>query len=359
MTDATSFANGAQSTDRGFLQSAGTLRGGHWDSAMRTFLLVAGVLLGVATTYGTPASAQETVLLRKSPMVDDKFVRLGDLFINIPDGKRLVAIAHAPSPGKQTEFPVNVLVALAKRHDIGWQPLTIHDRVMVLRASREIGQSEIEDRIAAAVLDEYSIADSVMVTLDNPNAAMHLPTDQPVDLTVDRLDLERRSGRFVATLTAPTGPRTAEKMTVSGVATAMVNIPIAASRIGKNDPIRMDDIVFEKREADRLHSRVLVDVDDIVGMSPRRSIGAGDTFDAGDLKAVPLVLKGASVALIYQTPMMRLTAQGRSSEEGGLGETIRVTNTQSNRSILGTVVGPNRVMVTTPDMPLQPSTARR
>lgn len=359
MTDAISYPTDADSVRWGWAQSAGVSRSGPWWSAVRALFLVAGVAFGVAATGGMPANAQESVLLRKSPMVDDKFVRLGDLFINIPDGKRLVAVAHAPSPGKQTEFPVNVLVALAKRHDIGWHPLTIHDRVLVLRASREIGQSEIEDRIAKAVLNEYSIADSVTITLDNPNAAMHLPTDQPVDLTVEKLDLERRSGRFVATVSAPTGPRTAEKMTVSGIATAMVNIPIAATRIGKNDPIRMDDIVFEEREADRLNSRILVDVDDIVGMSPRRSIGAGDTFDSGDLKSVPLVLKGASVALIYQTPMMRLTAQGRSSEEGGLGETVRVTNTQSNRSILGTVVGPNRVMVTTPDMPLQPYTARR
>jgi flagella basal body P-ring formation protein FlgA len=42
---------------------------------------------------------------------------------------------------------------------------------------------------------------------------------------------------------------------------------------------------------------------------------------------------------------MTLTAQGRASEDGAKGDTIRVLNMQSKKMIEGVVVGPDRVRV--------------
>lgn len=313
---------------------------------------------GNAPAGTAPAGTAPMVLLQHSPVVDDRFIRLGDLFANIPADKTDIAVAHAPTAGKRTEFPIHVLLELSKKFQLGYRPLTIQDSVMVLRASLEIGSADLEDAIAAAVLDRDPIADSVIVTLDNPNAAIHLPTDRPASVSVDRLEMQR-SGRFVATLSAPVSNRDVERLTVSGQTEAMVNVPIAANRISKNDPIGQADILFEQRSRKRLNARVITEVAEILGKSPKRGIGAGDVFRAGDLKTVPLVLKGALVALEFRGARMQLTTQGRAQEEGGMGETIRVVNTHSNRGVLGVVVGPNRVAVTAPGLPVQPFTAQR
>jgi flagellar basal body P-ring formation protein FlgA len=48
---------------------------------------------------------------------------------------------------------------------------------------------------------------------------------------------------------------------------------------------------------------------------------------------------------------MQLTAQGKAVEDGAMGASIRVTNTQSNRVIDTVVSGPNQVVVGSGTMP--------
>jgi flagellar basal body P-ring formation protein FlgA len=53
------------------------------------------------------------------------------------------------------------------------------------------------------------------------------------------------------------------------------------------------------------------------------------------------------VTIILQTPHMVLTVQGRASEDGAKGDTIRLLNLQSKKAIEGVVVGPDLVRVDT------------
>jgi flagella basal body P-ring formation protein FlgA len=45
---------------------------------------------------------------------------------------------------------------------------------------------------------------------------------------------------------------------------------------------------------------------------------------------------------------MRLTAQGKALEDGGMGAAIRIANTKSARTIEAVVAGPNLVAVAAP-----------
>ena len=50
-----------------------------------------------------------------------------------------------------------------------------------------------------------------------------------------------------------------------------------------------------------------------------------------------LVVRGTLVTMKIETPFMTVTAQGRALQDGKLGDVVRVINTQSNRTIEGTV----------------------
>jgi flagellar basal body P-ring formation protein FlgA len=63
------------------------------------------------------------------------------------------------------------------------------------------------------------------------------------------------------------------------------------------------------------------------------------------------VHKGDLVTVILNTASMQLTAQGKAVEDGAMGASIRVTNTQSNRVIDTVVSGPNQVVVGSGTMP--------
>jgi flagella basal body P-ring formation protein FlgA len=65
----------------------------------------------------------------------------------------------------------------------------------------------------------------------------------------------------------------------------------------------------------------------------------------GDLQRPLAVTRGAMVTLVLNYSGMALTAQGRSMDQGSLGDTIRVTNTHSNMTVEGVIDGTNRVRV--------------
>jgi flagella basal body P-ring formation protein FlgA len=65
----------------------------------------------------------------------------------------------------------------------------------------------------------------------------------------------------------------------------------------------------------------------------------------GDVRPPTLVTRNATVTIILQTGTLQLSAQGRATEDGARGDTIRIVNTQSNRTIEATVVAPDTVLV--------------
>ncbi len=64
-----------------------------------------------------------------------------------------------------------------------------------------------------------------------------------------------------------------------------------------------------------------------------------------DVRAPLLVRKGDFVTMIYDTPAMRLTATGRALTNGSKGDSVRVLNTSTNKTIEAIADGPNEVLV--------------
>jgi flagella basal body P-ring formation protein FlgA len=114
--------------------------------------------------------------------------------------------------------------------------------------------------------------------------------------------------------------------------------------------ISSDDITFKEQRAGSLDPNLMLDVDAIAGKTPRTSVRAGDPLRRADLIAPVVVAKGELVTMVLHTPQMTLTAQGRATENGADGQTIRVENTRSKTAIEATVIGPNRVSVHVPSL---------
>jgi len=53
------------------------------------------------------------------------------------------------------------------------------------------------------------------------------------------------------------------------------------------------------------------------------------------------VRRGDMVALVYLAPGVQLTTRARAMEDGAVGQTVRLTNPTSNRTIDAIVTGPN------------------
>jgi flagella basal body P-ring formation protein FlgA len=290
------------------------------------------------------APAARTVLMATTPMserviVRDPVVKLGDLFAGLADRTEEV-VAPAPAPGGQTLYDLNRLAALAKHHGVAWQPRTWSDRVIIERASLTIGQAEIESALRKA-LQRRGLAARSEIEINGRAAQIQLPAGVSSALQIEQLDYDERSGRFSATVVADTA-----RLPVAGRAVALIEVPVLNRRLATGEIIRKDDIDWAVLRSEQVGRQAIGDPARLIGQEVRRVVPAGQTLRAADLRTPLAVTKNAVVTMMLQTPRMQLTSKGKSMEDGSIGDTVRIMNTQSKTVIEGVVTSINTVQVT-------------
>lgn len=305
-----------------------------------TLLLWSALLAALAT----PALGAETVVMpRPSVAVNGPTVRLGDLFEGAGD-KADVVVAYAPQPGKRAVFDARWLSRAARRYGLAWQPVSLAERVVVERESLIIRREEIEDRILAALLDQ-GLSRDMKVELANPMFRLHVAGDAGAKMAIEDLTYDARTRRFDAIVAAPAGSPSAQRVRLTGRAYSVITVPVLKRPVAPGERIEAKDVEMVKMRAEQVQPDILVDKETVVGKAAKRGLRAGQPVHAGDVNRPVVVPKGSFVTILLKAPRMTLTAQGRAEVNGSLGETIRVTNTQSNKTIEAVVTGPGRVAI--------------
>ncbi|MDH3473775.1 MAG: flagellar basal body P-ring formation chaperone FlgA, partial [Rhodospirillales bacterium] len=246
--------------------------------------------------------------------------------------------------GRWVQLDARWLAALADGHGLDWQPASALDRVTVSRASQTLGPEAIE----AALRDAFArrgLEGELEVLLDDPAASLRLPTRAEPSLAVAGLSLDPASGRFSAQIVAPAGPTPQARMTVTGRALVLAEVPVLSRRVAPGEVIGPGDLEWRSVPAERLAKNAVLDPANLLGKAPRRAIRPGEPVRATDLREPVLVAKNSLVTLRLETDRMVLTVQGRALEDGAAGQVVRVMNTKSNTVVNGVVVKAGTVRV--------------
>lgn len=138
-------------------------------------------------------------------------------------------------------------------------------------------------------------------------------------------------------------------LTVLSLAPAIVIMVTAFTRnrrFATGEIIRKDDIEWVVLRGEQSNRQGIVEVDRLVGQEVRRGLNAGQQVRASDLRTPLAVAKNAVVTMKLQTPRMQLTSKGKALEDGSVGDTVRIMNTQSKTVIEGVVTSMNTVLIT-------------
>ncbi len=286
--------------------------------------------------------------LQPNVTVTGNVIRLGDLFtetgLHAAD-----AVAPAPALGLRTTYSSAWLAAVAREHHLDWTPSSDFDQVTVERASRIIGTDLVAQRLLKAMPAPPQGADA-SIQLDNAAGLRILvPAEVSDDMDVDGLVLDPRTGRFSAMITAPPGNADAQRQRVTGRLVIEMTIAVPNRNIAVNEILGRGDIEEIKVPRERLAADAIIDPTQIVNKSARHALRAGQPLRASDIEEPLLVHKGDLVSVELRTPTMELSAQGKALEDGALGTSVRVVNTQSNRTIEAIVAGMNLVRAGAPD----------
>ena len=298
--------------------------------------------LAAALLSATGASA---ATLRAEALVRDENIRLSDLF----DGTGSLGstvITRAPAPGRKMVFDAGMLTQVANAYRLDWRAGNAFDRSVVERAAATISTDRIVEALKQGLQTKMP-GERFTVELESRNLEINLAAEAPDTLSLDNLYYQSSDNRFSATLVAAAGTSFAHRISVSGKVSKTAEIPVLNRRLGTTEVISSRDISWIDVRADQLSGDVATSADQLIGRAPRRAIGENAPIRVRDVQAPVVVKRGDMVTMTLKTPAMVLTAQGRALADGAAGDTVRVINTGSSRTVEATVSGPNQVTVMT------------
>jgi flagellar basal body P-ring formation protein FlgA len=256
-------------------------------------------------------------------------------------------VAPAPAPGMRVTYSAAWLDAIAREHHLDWAPASDFAQATVERASRAIGPDVIAQRLLEAL--SPAAGTEAEIHLDNPATRLLVPAEVGDDIGVEGLNFDPRSGRFSAVIAAPAGAADAQRQRLSGRLVVEVEVAAPNRAIAMNEIIHPEDVEKIKLPRERIPADTITDSAQLIGKSARHLLKADQPLRAGDVEEPLVVHKGDLVTIEIRTPSMELTAQGKALDDGAMGATVRVTNTQSNRTVETTAAGPGLVHAGPPD----------
>ncbi|HEV2674073.1 MAG TPA: flagellar basal body P-ring formation chaperone FlgA [Aliidongia sp.] len=299
-----------------------------------------------ATSGVTQAAAPAPLVsLKANAAVDDGTIRLGDLF----DGAGARAddvVAKSPAPGASTMFDVGWLYSTARAHGLNWQPPSTSSAIRIERNATMIDTTALAQQLADKLPSSLGLR---RVELD-AQFRLFVPVGAPTDISIQKLDIKQETGRFSAEVRVLAADPDAVPVHVSGRIVGLITIPVLARPMMPGEIVQSSDITTGDYRTDQLQAGGVMDPHELIGQTPRHPLRAAQPLRVGDLQVPVVVKRNELVLIVLERPGLYLTAEGRALEDGGKGTVIRVTNTQSKRTVDAVVLGAGQVAVRAPGM---------
>jgi flagella basal body P-ring formation protein FlgA len=320
---------------------------------LRSILLMLALLIGstgpalAAASAAADETAPVALSLRSDVEVDDHLIRLGDLFNGaVPNPTR--PVAEAPAPGESVTLDASWLAAMARYVALPWQPQTRFDQVRVTRDGIAIEPGTVKIALLQA-LSARGRTGEFDIDFDGDVPHLMLPTSAEPTVAVERMTYDPSSGRFAAAIVAPAMGPAEVNATVTGRVYNLIDVPVLNQRMSPGDTVTAGDISWISMPSDRVPLGVITEMGDLTGKTPRRPLRAQQPIRSNDLMNAIAVTKGSLITVALEGANMSLTIQGKALQNCAVGDTIRVVNNLSNRTLDAVVVSASRVAVRAPN----------
>jgi flagella basal body P-ring formation protein FlgA len=240
------------------------------------------------------------------------------------------------------------LNAIARQYNVAWRSVSRADRAVLEWPGRPLRRDEAIDAVRTAIT-AAGASDDVDIELSAFTPPL-IPVEVAKPAIYAQLDYDSATGRFTAALSISGSGMNPVATRVSGHAEAMVESPVALTRLLPETILRAEDVHMARVRSSLQQSQVAQSLDQIVGMELRRPVAAGQPLRLEDLVRPPLVKRGSTVQIELRAAGLSVTGQAIALDAGVEGDRIRVQNMNSHALLFAEVVGPGQVRVT-PDAP--------
>lgn len=301
------------------------------------------LLLATLLTFSMAAPCW-AVSTRGEAFLDGETIVLGDVFTDVgPLADKVVA--PAPGPGQKITYDVSALLQIARAFNLDWRPGSNYERVAITRNSNKLDNTAIKNALLAE-LEKIVPTKDLDVVLDNQGLEVNRAKNEALDYHFVDTQYDPVKHRVQTKLIVAKAKGTAEVITITARAMPMVNVATLSHSISEGTTLGDADVTWNRVAADKAGADAITDMAMLKNAEARRNLAAQTVLRLRDVRSARLVTKGSLVIMVVETPFMQISAQGRALNDGALGDTVRITNTQSNRVVDAIVTGSSKVSVT-------------
>lgn len=295
-------------------------------------------------------ASADAATLRTITTLHAPVVKLSDLFDNAGSNADRV-LGPGPGAGGRIVVEAAQLGAIARQFGVDWRPASTADRAVLDRPGRPLRRDDVLEAVRQAVVAGGASPDcDIELAGFSPPLVPYDAEPRPV---VSDLEYDANAGRFSAVLSVAGEAMEPLHLRVSGRVDDTVEVPVAAARLLAGSVVRADDVRLARVHTMIIRGEAVHRIGDAVGMQAKRAIAPGQPLLISELTRPAMVVKGATVLMVLDSPGIALTAQGQATEAGAIGERIRVLNPVSRAVVEAEVIGPDRVRVAPGSTPVR------
>ena len=215
--------------------------------------------------------------------------------------------------------------------------------ILMLSFSANAGNLEFAEQIIAEEitdrLEDYDPDARIEVNIIKGKDDIANPEMQNLVLTSLEFDTERKN--FTGYMVA----NDIVSHEIAGKYAEMVKLPVVNKKLRRDDIIREEDIGYEEIDRDKLSRGYITDELDLIGKSPTRTLFRNRPVLPKQVAAPSIVTRRQEVTMFLENNVLQIQDIGVAMEDGAMGETIRVRNSNSHVIVRAKVVGDNLVEV--------------
>ncbi len=310
--------------------------------ALRIFLFVVFLIASVTTLVLTTKAALATNL-KEISIVSGDMLTLGDLFEDVKHNADYV-LGPAPAPGQDMVLNARTLYRIATAMDLDWRPHSSAQQLVVRRAATIVPKDNLRLQLKNA-LAEKGLNGDYKFKFSGILRDIVLPPSAPAEAEIAALSFDPQRDIFEATFSAPSKDKPLKQYAVAGQIERMVRVPVLRETLKHGEVIGINDLDYVDMPQKSVQPDLVIDADDLTGLTPRRMIMAGKPVLANDLMRPQLVERGDQITIYFKQGALVLSAKGKALQSGAQGDLVRVNNTNSNKTLTAQVSGSREVIV--------------
>lgn len=300
------------------------------------------VFMTLALAIIVPQTAS-AISLKHNSLVETDVITLGDVFSGL-ERKSERVLGPAPRPGHDMVLNARTLMRIAIAMDLPWRPASTADQVVLSRAATIVSPTMIKDSLKNEI-SARGLSGSFDIAIASGVHDLVLPFDADKSVEVESLSFDGDKNSFKAVLVAPSSDNPVVREKVNGIVHRMVDVPVLRSPMKTGNIIRAHDLDSVAVRSEFIQHDMILSQDELVGMTPRRLILAGNPIKEMEVQEPQIVKRGELVTMVFKSGGLSLTAQGKALENGARGDMIRVVNASSSRTLEAVVSGYKEVNV--------------